>query len=97
MGNARFLKDVEFGGEELRNVSFDKTVVLQEEKFIYLPDIIIASAQTTIPDTVHEVIPVQDNNEVPSIEQIQQPQEVPLRRSNRQRRSVIQMTILCSS
>ncbi|KAL8143523.1 hypothetical protein V2J09_016555 [Rumex salicifolius] len=87
-GNARFLEDVEFGGEGLRRVTLDE-VVPEEEKFICLPNIVIESDQGNIPDTLQETNPASDNNEVPSIVQTQQPQEVPLRRSVRERRYAI--------
>ena len=87
-GNARFLEDVEFGGEGLRNVTLDE-VVPEEEEFISLPNIVIESDQGNIPDTLQETNPVSNNNEVPSIVQTQQPQEVPLRRSVRERRYAI--------
>ena len=50
--------------------------------------------QETYPvDVIPDIVQVQDNTEVPSqappIEQTQQPQEVPLRRSTRERRSAI--------
>ncbi|KAL8161786.1 hypothetical protein V2J09_013275 [Rumex salicifolius] len=65
--NAKFLEDVEFGGEGLRNDSLDK-VVSEEGDFISLPNVVI---------------------EIPFIKQTQQPQEVPLRRSTRERRYAI--------
>ena len=86
-GNARFLEDVEFGGKELRNVTFDEVVPVEEE-FISLPNVVIENDQGN-PDISQEAIPILDNNEVPPVEQIQQPQEVPLRRSNRERRYAI--------
>ena len=91
-GNARFLEDVEFGGEDkVRNVVF-------EEEFTSLPAIVIDNDQPI--DIVQDTI--QNNNEDSSIElptqnldvapqeQTQQPQmEVPLRRSTREKRNAI--------
>ena len=81
MGNARFLEDVELGGEgNIRNVVFDKESVTNND-------------QVFIPIVVQDTVIEQDNNENPPqiqpIDQAQQPQEVPLRRSNRERRSAI--------
>ncbi|KAJ9538265.1 hypothetical protein OSB04_030998 [Centaurea solstitialis] len=98
-GNARFLEDVEFGGEDkIRNVAFE-----EEEYQVHsssIPTSAIDNDQLLIPIIVQDATPVQntnegvplvqDNNEVPpTIEQTQQTQEVPLRRSNRERRSAI--------
>ena len=101
-GNARFLEDVEFwGGDKVRNVVFE------EEGFVSLPNIAIDNDQAIIPVIVQDatpvqvnndqapipdIVPEQDNNEIPPtvpIEQTQQPQEVPLRRSTRERRNAI--------
>ncbi|KAL8144111.1 hypothetical protein V2J09_017143 [Rumex salicifolius] len=73
-GNARFLEDVEFGGEGLRNV------------FV---NVVIESDQGIIQDTLQDTTQVLDNIEVPSMEQSQQPQEVSLRRSTGERRYAI--------
>ena len=84
-GNARFLEDVEFGGEDIRNVVFE------EEEFVSLPHIVTNNDQAIIPD-IQDASTIQDNNEeLPdtAIEQTQQPQDVPLRRSTRERRSAI--------
>ncbi|KAJ9536278.1 hypothetical protein OSB04_un000550 [Centaurea solstitialis] len=98
-GNARFLTDVEFGGEDkIRNVVFE-----EEEDQVHsssIPTSAIDNDQVLIPIVVQDATPVQntnegvplvqDNNEVPpTVEQTQQTQEVPLRRSTRERRSVI--------
>ncbi|KAJ9561477.1 hypothetical protein OSB04_006637 [Centaurea solstitialis] len=98
-GNARFLEDVEFGGEDkIRNVVFE-----EEEDQVHsssIPTSAIDNDQVLIPIVVQDATPVQntnegvplvkDNNEVPpTVEQTQQTQEVPLRRSTRERRSAI--------
>ncbi|RDY14167.1 hypothetical protein CR513_00803, partial [Mucuna pruriens] len=79
MGNRRILEEVEFGKEEnIRNVVFEEE---------YVNDI-GDNVQTIVPD----IVPEQDYNEVlpqTPIEQPQQPQEVPLRRSIRKRRHEI--------
>ncbi|KAL8151225.1 hypothetical protein V2J09_021033 [Rumex salicifolius] len=87
-GHSRFLKDVEFGGKGLRNVSLDE-VVTKEGDFISLPNTVIESDQGIIQDTLQDTTQVLDNIEFPSIEQTQQPQEVPLRRSTREKRYAI--------
>ncbi|KAA0044910.1 Retrovirus-related Pol polyprotein from transposon TNT 1-94 [Cucumis melo var. makuwa] len=81
-GNAKFLKDVEFEGED--NI---KKVVFEEE-LVSLPNVGIDDVQTLIPDFTMEPIIEQDNNEVPEV-QTQQSQEVSLRRSIREKRSLI--------
>ena len=87
-GNARFLEDVEFRGQGFRNVSLDE-VVTKEGDYIFLPNVVVESDQGIIQDTFQDTTQVLDNIEVPSIEQTQQPQEVPLRRSTRERRYAI--------
>ncbi|TXG72091.1 hypothetical protein EZV62_000670 [Acer yangbiense] len=91
-GNARFLEEVEFmGGDEVRNIVF-------EEEFISLP-IAIDNDQVSVPDIVRNANPeyqdnveellVQNDEIIPEV-QIQQPQEdMPLRRSTRERRNAI--------
>ena len=87
MGNAQFFEDVEFEG---RNKAKD---VVFEEESIPLPMIAIDNDQTVITDVVQEAIPEpQDNiqNQVISEGQTKQPQEqMPLRRSTREKRSAI--------
>ena len=90
-GNARFLEDVEFGGE-VRNVVFDEEQVNDGDHVIIpitSPDIVIEHDNNEVPEIVIE----QDNNVIPPleppIEQTQHTQEVPLRRSTRERRSAI--------
>ena len=80
-GNAIFLEDVEFGEEgNIRNVVFDEESIIDNDHVI-------------IPIIIQDTIIEQDNNENPPqiqlIEQTQQPQEVSLRRSTRERRSAI--------
>ena len=66
MGNARFFKDVEFGGED--NV---RSVVFEEEQdqvlipdVVFYPNIALDNAQAILPNIVQDVIMIQDNNEV---------------------------------
>nr|KYP41105.1 Retrovirus-related Pol polyprotein from transposon TNT 1-94 [Cajanus cajan] len=93
-GNARFLEDVEFGKEEnIRNVVFEEEPVIDSDQVLVpitipVPTPVIGDNHGVIPD----IVPTQDNIEVlPQIpiEQAQQPQEVPLRRSTRERKSAI--------
>ena len=92
-GNTRFLEDVEVGGgDKVRDIVF-------EEEYISLPTVAIGGDQARLPDIVQEANPeIQDNipqlpiphEEVAPEEQPQQPQEeVPLRRSTRERRSAL--------
>nr|KYP56903.1 Retrovirus-related Pol polyprotein from transposon TNT 1-94 [Cajanus cajan] len=94
MGNARFLEDVESGKEEnIRNVVFEEEPVIDSDQVlvpitILVPTLVIGDNHGVIPD----IVPTQDNIEVlPQIpiEQAQQSQEVPLRRSTRERKSAI--------
>ncbi|TYK25907.1 Retrovirus-related Pol polyprotein from transposon TNT 1-94 [Cucumis melo var. makuwa] len=78
-GNAKFLQDVEFEGED--NI---KKVVFKAE-LVSLPNVGINDVQTPITDFTMEQIMEQDNNEVPEV-QTQQSQEVSLRRSTREKR-----------
>ncbi|RDX94460.1 hypothetical protein CR513_23156, partial [Mucuna pruriens] len=95
MGNARILEEVEFGKEEnIRNVVFEEEsindigqvlvpITIQETT-----PVIGDNVQTTVPD----IVPEQDCDEAlpqPPIEQPQQPQQVSLRRSIRERRHAI--------
>ena len=97
-GNARFLEDVEFEGEGNKmDVVFGEEYVIDGDQVsipIAFQDTVStlennAQAQALIPDIVLD----QDNSEIlpqtQPIEQTQQPQEVPLRRSTRERRSAI--------
>ena len=94
-GNARFLEEVEFGKEEnIRKVVFEEEPVIDSAQ-VLIP---IAVQETTpvidndVPTIVDDIVQEQDNDEVlPQIpiQQPQQPQEVPLRRSVRERRSAI--------
>nr|KYP40661.1 Retrovirus-related Pol polyprotein from transposon TNT 1-94 [Cajanus cajan] len=93
-GNARFLEDVEFGKEEnIRNVVFEEEPVIDSDQVLVpitipVPTPVIGDNHGVIPD----IVPTQDNIEVlPQIpiEQAQQSQEVPLRRSTRERKSAI--------
>ena len=92
-GNARFLEEVEFGKEEnIRNVVFEEEIVIYSDQV--LVPITVQDTTPVIEDNVQtiDIVPEQDNNEVlPQIplEQPQQPQEVSLRRSIRERRSAI--------
>ena len=98
MGNARFLEEVEFGKEEnIKNVVFEEEPIIYSDQVI-IP-IIVQDTTPVIEDNVQtiDIVPKQDNNEVlPQIplEQPQQPQEVSLKRSIRERRSKSQMIIL---
>ena len=91
--NARFLEEVEFGKEEnIRNVVFEEEPIIYSDQVI-IP-IIVQDTTPVIEDNVQTIyiVPEQDNNEVLpqiSLEQPQQPQEVSLRRSIRERRSAI--------
>ncbi|RDY04604.1 hypothetical protein CR513_11661, partial [Mucuna pruriens] len=95
----RILKEVEFGKEEnIRNVSFDEKsindigqvlvpITIQE-----ITRVIGDNVQTIVHTIVPDIVPKQDYNEVlpqTPIEQPQQPQEVSLRRSIRERRHAI--------
>nr|KYP71451.1 Retrovirus-related Pol polyprotein from transposon TNT 1-94 [Cajanus cajan] len=93
-GNARFLEDVEFGKEEnIRNVIFEEEPVIDSDQVLVpitipVPTPVIGDNHGVIPN----IVPRQDNIEVlPQIpiEQAQQPQEVPLRRSTRERKRAI--------
>nr|KYP31670.1 Retrovirus-related Pol polyprotein from transposon TNT 1-94 [Cajanus cajan] len=88
MGNARFLEDVELGKEEnIRNVVFEEEAVINSDQVLVpitipVPTPVIGDNHGVIPD----IVLTQDNIEVlPQIliEQAQQPQEVPLRRSTK--------------
>ncbi|KAL3613382.1 hypothetical protein CASFOL_042795 [Castilleja foliolosa] len=93
-GNAVFFEDVEFGGrDKVRDIAF-------EEESVMIPTTISDSVQVPLPDTIGEMDlePHEDNveqlpNQVEAIvheEQTQQPQEqVPIRRSTRERRNAI--------
>nr|KYP40485.1 hypothetical protein KK1_038173 [Cajanus cajan] len=92
--NERFLKDVEFGKEEnIRNVIFEGEPVIDSDQ-VFVP-ITIPVLTLVIGDNhgfIPNIVPVQDNIEVlPQIpiDQAQQPREVSLRRSTRERRSSI--------
>ncbi|RDX75880.1 hypothetical protein CR513_44195, partial [Mucuna pruriens] len=95
MGNARFLKEVEFGKEEnIRNVEFEEEYV--NDIFQVLVPITIQETTTVIEENVQIIVLnnvlEQDYDEVLfqiSIEQSQQPRKVPLRRSIRERRHAI--------
>ncbi|TYK11910.1 Retrovirus-related Pol polyprotein from transposon TNT 1-94 [Cucumis melo var. makuwa] len=81
-GNAKFLEDVEFKGEDkIKKVVF-------EDKLVSLPNVDIDDVQTPILEFTMEPIIEPDNNEVPEL-QTQQSQEVPLRRSTKEKRSSI--------
>jgi len=92
-GNVRFLEEVEFGKEEnIRNIVFEEEPVIYNDQV--LVPITVQDITPVIEDNVQtiDIVPEQDNNEVlPQIplEKPQQPQEVPLRRSIRERRSAI--------
>jgi len=95
-GNARFLEEIEFWREEvLRNVGFEEEFVVENNKVI-VPVVIHDTTpqlnndvQAPIPDVVVQ----QNDNEVlphaPPNDQTQEPQEFPLRRSIRERKSAI--------
>jgi len=92
-GNATFFEDVEFGGR-------NKIRTLSEEESVMIPTTAFDSVQAPISVIIREanMEPHQDNVEqlliqveviIPE-EQTQQPQEqIPLRRSTRERRNVI--------
>ena len=94
-GNARFLEEVEFWKEE--NIM---KVVIEEEPVIDSAQVLILIVvqeitpviENNIQTIVDDIVQEQDNDEIPPqipIQQPQQPQEVPLRRSDRERRSAI--------
>ena len=58
--NARFFKDVEFGGEEQEN-NQDQVLI---PNVVFYPNIALDNAQAILPNIVQDVIMVQDNNEV---------------------------------
>ncbi|RDX76211.1 hypothetical protein CR513_43819, partial [Mucuna pruriens] len=95
MGNARILEKVEFGKEEnIRNVVFKEEFV-NDIGQVLVP-ITVQETTPVIGDNVQtivlDIVPEQDYDEVlpqTPIEQPQQPQEVPLRRSIRERRHAI--------
>ncbi|KAA0053173.1 Retrovirus-related Pol polyprotein from transposon TNT 1-94 [Cucumis melo var. makuwa] len=80
--NAKCLKDVEFEGED--NI---KKVVFGEE-LVSLPNVDIVDVFTPIPEFTMEPTIEKENNEVSEV-QTQQSQEVPLRRSIREKRSAM--------
>ncbi|KAA0032927.1 Retrovirus-related Pol polyprotein from transposon TNT 1-94 [Cucumis melo var. makuwa] len=82
IGNAKFLEDVEFEGEDnIKKVVFD-------DELVSFPNVAIDDVQTPIPDFAMEPIIEQDNNEVPEV-QTQQSQDVSLRRSIKEKRRAI--------
>ncbi|RDY08255.1 Copia protein, partial [Mucuna pruriens] len=93
--NKRILEEVEFGKEEnIRNVVFEEEYV-NDIGQVLVP-ITVQETTLVIEDIVqtiiHDIVLEQDYDEVlpqTSIEQPQQPQEVPLRRSIRERRHEI--------
>ncbi|RDY08246.1 hypothetical protein CR513_07542, partial [Mucuna pruriens] len=95
MGNARFLEEIEFEKEEnIWNVVFKKEYV-NEIGQVLVP-IIVQVTTSVIEDNVQtivlDIVPEQDYDEVfpqTPIEKPQQPQEVPLRRSIKERRHAI--------
>ena len=94
-GNARFLEEVEFGKEEnIRKIVFEEEPVIDSVQVLIL--IVVQETTPVIKNNVQTIVDgivqEQDNNEVPPqipIQQPQQPREVPLRRSDRERRSAI--------
>ncbi|KAK7341990.1 hypothetical protein VNO80_24931 [Phaseolus coccineus] len=95
-GNARFLEEIEFGREEdLRNVGFEEEFVVENDKVIV--PVVIHDTTPELNNDVQAPIPnivvQQNDNEVfphaPPNDQTQQPQELSLRRSIRERRSAI--------
>ena len=85
-GNARFLEDIEFEGEDkVRNIVFEEEIIQISSS------IAINNDQEQIYDNVPEINQDhQDNVEEPHVEQTQQPQdEMPLRRFTRERKNAI--------
>jgi len=81
--NARFLEEVEFGGEwNIRCVVSDEELVINRRQ-VFVTDLVINN--NVIPD----IILVQDNTKIPPqaslMVQTQQSQEVSFRRSNREK------------
>ena len=87
--NARFFEDVDFGREDI-----GRSVVFEEDSHDLIHDTAESNDQIMVPIIVQGP-PVQDNTDIPHEEptdQTQQPhesQEVPLRRSTRERKSAI--------
>ena len=92
MVNARFLEEVDFGKEEnKRNVVFKEEPVIEGDQ-VLIPIVvqeINPVIENNVPIIVDDIVQEQDNNEVLPQIPIQQPQEVSLRRSVRERRSSI--------
>jgi len=93
-GNVRFLKEVEFEKEEnIRNVVFEEVPIINNHASL-VPIIVqntISVIENNVQTIVDDIVPEQDNNEVlPQIpiKQPQQPQEVSLSRSIRERGEV---------
>ena len=84
--NVRFFEDVEFdGGDKDRDFVF-------EEEYVDIPIDVIDIDQASIPDIVQEVDPNQNNIQEPPVPEEQTlppPEPTPLRRSTRERRSVV--------
>jgi len=94
-GNARFLEEVEFGKEEnIRKVVFEEEPVIGSAQ-VLIPIVVQETTpviENNVQTIVDDIVQEQDNDEVPPqipIQQPQQPQEVTLRRSDRERRSAI--------
>ena len=90
----RFLKEVEFEKEEnIRNVVFEEVPIINNHASL-VPIIVqntISVIENNVQTIVDDIVPEQDNNEVlPQIpiKQPQQPQEVSLSRSIRERGEV---------
>ena len=94
-GNARFLEEVEFGGEgNVRNVVFEEPISDNDQVIVLVivqetNPAINNDDQTIIPDIIQEQDNIGIPPQAPILGQTQQPQEVPLRRSTRERRSAI--------
>ena len=86
MGNARVFEDVKFDrGDKDRDFVF-------EEEYVDIPTVVIDIDQAPIPDIVQEADPNQNNIQEPPIleeQTLPPPKPTPLRRSTRERRSVV--------
>lgn len=88
-GNARLLKDVEFGGEgSTRSIVFDEEIVSHNDQ-VFVPIFVPKIDPKINNDVIPNISKEQDNTEflpqAPPIVQTQQPQEPPLRRSTREK------------
>jgi len=89
MGTARFLEEFEFGKEEnIRNDVFEEEPVIDGAQ-VLIPIIFQETnlvIENNVPIIIDDIVQEQDKNEILPQIHIQQPQEVSLRRSVKERR-----------